>query len=275
MTGVGVYCRAGMNYVGSDGLSGAPRTVEVDIRDGRAAALPGWRECGFERADSSSAMRDWNDDIEIANVHYPEAETLARELTGLDYALVADHVKRSATEAKRDREQHPVRLVHSDFADNYGDIVRGNYRNARGRGAAALSRAGITADDVANARRIVMLQLWRNVGAPIMDLPVAWCDARTVTRDEARPFRYTGYVAGADPFDAIAILEPDDATKHGWYAFLGLTADEVVAFRTYDTEMVPTGATYFTPHSAFRDPAVELGEPPRFSVELRVMCLAL
>lgn len=264
-----------MNYAGGDGLTAEHHPVDVEIRDARAEALPGWIECGFERVDSPSSMQDWTDDVEIASVHYPEAEALARSLTGLDHALVADHVKRSATDAKREREQHPVRLVHSDFADNYGDIVRGNYRNARGRGAAALDRAGLTADDVAGARRIVMLQLWRNVGAPIMDLPVAWCDSRTVTRAEAVPFRYTGYVAGADPFDAIAISKPDDPSRHGWYAFPGLTADEVVAFRTYDTDMVPTGATYFTPHSAFRDPAVELGAPPRYSVELRVMCLEL
>ena len=51
--------------------------------------------------------------------------------------------------------------------------------------------------------------------------------------------------------------------------------DEVVAFRTYDTELVPKGETFFTPHSAFRDPEVELGSPPRFSIELRVMCLYL
>ena len=264
-----------MNYVGRDGFAGGPRPVEVDIHDGRVAPLPGWRDCGFERLDHSASVQDWTDDVEIANVHYPEAEALARTLTGFDHALVADHVKRSAEEAKREREQHPVRLVHSDFADDYGDIVRKNYRDVRGRGAAALARAGITADDVAHARRIVMLQLWRNLGAPKMDLPVAWCDARTVTRDEMVPFRYTGYVAGADPFDAVAIAGPDDSDRHRWYTFPELTVDEVVAFRTYDTDMVPAGTTYFTPHSAFPDPDVEPGSPARFSVELRIVCLKL
>lgn len=269
------YCRATVNYVGRGGFADGPRPVEVEIRDGRTTELPGWRECGFERLDHSSSVQDWSDDVEIATIHYPEAEALARSVTGTDHALVADHVKRSAEEVKREREQHPVRLVHSDFADNYGDIVRGNYRNVRGRGAAALARAGLTGDDVARARRIVMLQLWRNLGSPKMDLPVAWCDSRTVSRDEMVPFRYTGYVAGADPFDAVAIVAPDDSERHGWYAFPELTADEVVAFRTYDTDMVPLGTTYFTPHSAFRDPTVELGAPARFSVELRVLCVDL
>ena len=269
------YCRAAMSYVAREGLAAGPREVEVEIRDGRAASLPGWRVCGFERVAHASSVRDWTDDAEIAAVHYPEAEALARTLTGSQHALVADHVKRSGEAVKREREQQPVRLVHSDFADDYGDVVRKNYRSVHGRGAAALARAGLTGDDVAAARRIVMLQLWRNLGAPLMDLSVAWLDARTVGRDELVPFRYTGYVAGADPFDAVAIAEPADPHRHAWYTFPALAVDEVVAFRTYDTDMVATGETYFTPHSAFRDPAVEPGEPARFSIELRIVCLDL
>jgi hypothetical protein len=49
--------------------------------------------------------------------------------------------------------------------------------------------------------------------------------------------------------------------------------DDVVAFRTYDTDLVANGETYFTPHSAFRDPDVALGEPARSSIELRATCL--
>jgi hypothetical protein len=272
---VTTFCRAEMGYVGPSGLQAGLRAVEVEIRDGRDADLPGWRTCGFERVDHASAVRDWTDDVEIAAVHYPEAEALARSMTGLEHALVADHVKRSGEETRRAREQTPVRLVHSDFADSYGDIVRNNYRTVHGRGAAALERAGLTGDDVACARRIVMLQQWRNLGTPKMDLPVAWCDARTVTRDEMVPFRYQGYVAGADQFDAVAIRAPESGDQHHWYAFPELTVDEVVTFRTFDTDMVPEGTIYFTPHSAFRDPDVELGAPARFSVELRVMCLEL
>ena len=66
-------------------------------------------------------------------------------LTGLDDAVVSDHVSRSATDPTSEREQRPVRLVHSDFADDYADHVR--------------RRAGLTGGDSAVARRIVMLQL--------------------------------------------------------------------------------------------------------------------
>lgn len=265
------WCRTTLQYVGAGGL-GDRCPVEVDIQDGRAADLPDWRTCGFSVHDHPSTVHDWTNDDEIAAVHYAEAEALARDLTGADVALVSDHVRRSAASAKGRREQAPVPLVHSDFAPNYADVIRFAYQDVHGRGAATLARNGVTSKDVEEARRILMLQLWRNVGAPRMDHPVAWCDARTVTPEEARPFLYTGYVAGGRSFDAIAI-DGRHADRHRWYAFPELRADEVVAFRTYDTELIAAGGTYFTPHSAFRDPAVRLGAPARASVELRVMCL--
>jgi hypothetical protein len=270
---VKVWCRATLNYAGPGGLGERGMSpVEVEIRDGRLLAAP-WTECGFELRRHASAIADWTDDEAIAGVHYGEVEALAREVTGCDAALVSDHVKRTANDTKREREQEPVRLVHSDFAADYGDIVRTSYREVSGRGAATLKRAGVTSDDIEHAQRIVMLQVWRNLGSPRPDLPVAWCDARTVTPADARPFRYTGYVAGGRAFDALAIVAPANADDHGWYGFPDLTSDEAVVFRTYDTELVAENTTWFTPHSAFRDPTVELGQPPRFSIELRVLCL--
>src|SRR5204863_3093335 len=109
--------------------------------------------------------------------------------------------KRNAAVSKQAREQEPVHLVHSDFADDYGDVVRQSYRDVHGRGAATLRRNGVSSDDVERARRIMMLQFWRNVVPARMDYPVAFCDARTVRVADARPFRYTGYVAGGRSFN--------------------------------------------------------------------------
>jgi hypothetical protein len=262
-----------MNYVSRRGMDGAGRPVDVDIHDGRTADLPGWRECGFELLQHASAVQDWTDDTEIASVHYGEIEAVAHELTGCDFALVSDHVKRNAESVKREREQQPVRLVHSDFATDYADIIRTAYREVSGRGAATLARTGATSDDVEHAKRIVMFQFWRNLGEAKMDLPVAFCDNRTVTPAEGVPFKYTGYVAGGRSFNALAIAETEATPTHGWYVFPEMTLDEVVAFRTYDTDLVREGKTYFTPHSAFPDPDVEAGHPARFSIEMRVMCL--
>ena len=138
----------------------------------------------------------------------------------------------------------------------------------------ALTRNGLTAATFEEARRIVVLQFWRNLGPARMDLPIAFCDARTVTLGDARAFVVRDYAgAGGPDFEALAILAPADPGRHRWYAYPDLGRDDVIAFRTYDTDLVTSGRTYFTPHSAFRDPAVPLGAPARSSIELRAVCL--
>lgn len=266
------FCRAQLNYVPRSGPL-RPAPVEVEIRDGRSSALPGWRSCGFEVVPHASSVRDWADDGEVAAVHYPEIEELIRRLTGCDAALVSDHVRRRADAQARGRDQAPVRLVHSDFAANYEAVARAAYRGVQGRGAATLARNGVSAEDLERAPRIAVLQVWRNLGGPRMDLPLAFCDARTVRPEEGRPFRYEGYVAGGRAFDALAIVDSGTSGDHHWYTFPDLTPRELVVFRTYDTDLVKSGSTWFTPHSAFQDPLVGGNPPSRFSIELRATCI--
>lgn len=255
------FCRIGLNY------GGGPRP-DAPIYDGRTADLPGWEACGFELLSHTSAVADWEDDEEIVRVHYPEITALVKGLTGCDHAVLSSHIKRSPDEAKRHTDYSPIPLVHSDFADSYGDILRKMY--GTGDRAEAAAREGISAETIAGAQRLMVLQFWRNLGAPKMDLPLAFCDARTSPRDEIRPFEVNNYADSGFTFEALA-FEPSDA--HAWYAFPEMTRDEVVAFRTFDSARVATGEPYWTPHSAFRDPEVELGNPSRSSIELRPLCI--
>ena len=259
--------RAGLNY-----LTGP---AQVEIADGRAATLPSWEVCGFERIDHSPSVRDWSDDAAIERDHYPEMEALAAKLTGCDVALVSGHIKRNVDEAARHGDLGPITFVHSDFADSYGPQLRERYvRDPEAGFAASLERAGIDGDAVASARRIVVLQFWRNVGPPKMDLPLAFGDCRTFPASQVQPIPVTNYAGGGFDFEALGVLRPgrgDD--DHAWYAFDSLTVDEAIAFRTFDTDRVGTGEPYWTPHSAFRDPDVELGKPSRSSIELRATCV--
>lgn len=146
-----MLCRTTLTYSAPGSSQPGGAAVEVDIRNAREADLPGWEACGFELVEHHSAVEDWTDDDEIAAVHYAEVEAVARELTGAPFAMVSDHVKRTANVERRPREQEPVHLVHSDFAAGYDEIVRESYHDVRGRGAATLARSGLTGDDVAAA----------------------------------------------------------------------------------------------------------------------------
>jgi hypothetical protein len=269
------FCRTTLNYVPG---SGSPRSgesqTEVEIFDGRVADLPGWQECGFELVHHSSAVSEWTDDVEIASVHYGEIEDLARNMTNANVALVSGHIKRSPDDAKRHHQLSPITFVHSDFAAGHAENIRQSYRSSNDV-SATLARNGCTETTVSSAERIVILQFWRNLGPAKMDYPLAFCDARTISPAESRAFNVNDYAGSGSNFDALGVVAPDDPSRHAWYAFPELAADEVIAFRTYDTDLVRDGTTYFTPHSAFRDPQVAVGKPARASIELRATCLFL
>jgi hypothetical protein len=268
-----IFCRTTVNYSTGD-PNGELAAVEVIMRDGRVADLPGWEECGFQLVPHRSALDDWSEDEVIADVHYAELEALARELTGCDHATITSHIKRGPEYAALHEDLAPIEFVHSDFAVGYDDILRSMMRDRSSQGdVQALLRNGLTPDAIDEASRIVVLQFWRNLGPARMDLPLGFCDARSVTLDEAYAFTIDDYAgAGGPSFEALAII-PSDPGRHQWYGFPDLTPDEVIAFRTYDSARVAAGEMYFTPHAAFRDPSVPRGQPARSSIELRATCL--
>ena len=266
------FCRAELNYV-APGSGFASTPVTVTIRDARRATLPGWEVCGFERFEHASMITDWDDEEAIAEAHYAEMAELARGLTGCDHALVSSHIRRNPEQQARHADLGPIAFVHSDFAASYGDLIRRNYLEPADLARRALDRAGIGPETVRDAGRLLILQFWRNTGPPRMDLPIAFCDARTVPAGELRVLPVTDYAGGGFDFDALGVNAPEDPGRHHWYTYPEPTVDEVVAFRTYDSAMVDSGEHFWTPHSAFADPEVSPGAPSRRSIELRATCL--
>lgn len=270
--GASEFCRAALNYLTpAGGFASTP--VTVTIEDARRAALPGWEVCGFERFDHTSAITDWDDEETLAEAHYAEMAELARGLTGCDHALVSSHIRRNPEQQARHSDLGPIAFVHSDFAASYGELIRRNYLEPAALARRALERAGIGPETVRDAGRLLILQFWRNTGPARMDLPIAFCDARTVQPDELRVLPVSDYAGGGFDFDALGVGAPDDPARHHWYTYPELTASEVVAFRTYDSAMVAGGEHFWTPHSAFDDPRVPPGKPSRRSIELRATCL--
>lgn len=266
------WCRAALNYV-DPGMPSTTRAVTVTIDDGRRSPLPGWAETGFQCLSHASAVADWDDDTAIERDHYDEIAAFARQLTGCDHALVASHIRRNPEEAARHPDLGPIAFVHSDFAASYGPLIRGLYRDPGPESRRALDRAGIDAEVVCHARRLLILQFWRNTGPARMDLPIAFCDARTVPASDLRTLPVTDYAGGGFDFDTLGVAAPEDPGRHHWYAFPELGRKEVIAFRTYDSDRVDSGEPFWTPHSAFADPTVPPGQPSRRSIELRATCV--
>ena len=198
---------------------------------------------------------------------------LAKQLTGCDHALVGGHIRRNPEQARQHSALTPIQFVHSDFAASYLNVIRERYRTQTPETQSSLQRAGATIDDVMHAKRLLIIQFWRNTGPAKMDFPLAFCDTRSVADEAALPLSVTDYAGSGVDFETLMVTRPTHPSEHHWYYFPEMTPDEVVVFRTFDTDMAKAGTHFWTPHSAFQDPEVQLGQPARRSIELRATCL--
>lgn len=231
--------------------------VPVTIGNGRAdPGISSLDQEGFVLAHAPTKLPEFDDHDAIRGSYYPEMEELARSLTGARRAIVFDHVLRRrapgtlAPFGARDghRPSTAVR-VHCDFTPS----------SAQRRLALEMEALGIK-----EVRRFAILNLWRSTRLPVLDAPLAVCDARTV-----------------EPTDlvAAAIVYPDRTgeiyqvlhrAEHRWTYFDAMQFDEVLVFKQYDSA---DNVACYTPHAAFAHPGTPEGTPPRESIEIR--CLVI
>ncbi len=263
-----VYCETTLNYAaGKDVLP-----VTVQITNGRTAKDLSFTESGFELLRHLSIVRDWNDPDEIDRVHYSEIRDLAKRLSGCDWVLFFPAVVRSPAVAAKTKDYHPIQFVHSDYTESYPSVVQDRTKPYHQIIAPYMADEGISADDVEKARRILTLQFWRNIGPEVMDYPLCFCDSRSVMRDELSPILVADYGGVKTEFETFMVNPPEKDT-HEWYAFPAMKPDEVVVFRSFDSDCVASGLPFWTPHSAFLDPTAPADAPARESIEMRAICL--
>jgi hypothetical protein len=264
-----VFCDAEFDYAGMK--------VIQPVLDGRTVAadeIP-FTECGFERIDHKSAVTDWTDTSALDSVGRDEFGELARAFTGCDAAAVYPVISRNPATAKDEKDYAPILSVHSDYTHDYKPMVTEDGRAYENFLLPALTRYGLTKQSLRSASRLMMLQLWRNVGPERPDYPLALCDARDVTDPRRRiAILIPEYGGERLDFEAYAFFPPHDGQTDRWYTFPSLRTNEAVLLRTYDSDRAAADLPFWTPHSAFRDPTVPAGvETRRASIELRALCV--
>ena len=226
---------------------------QVLIHDARpgAAALTLDRE-GVAFARSPSRVRDFYDEAELDAVAHREAADLVAKVTGAARVEVFDHTLRRRASDTPDRTagvpRQPVMRVHNDYTEGSGPQ---RVRDLMGDEAEALLN-----------RRYAFINVWRPLKGPVVDTPLAVCDARTVAASDwvASDMVYKDrkgeiYVATYSP-------------AHRWLYFPEMTPDETILIKCYDTR---TDVARFAPHSAFTDPTTPEGAAPRESIEIRTV----
>ena len=226
-----------------------PLTIADARRLERPPALD--RE-GFALAPFPTALTDFYDAAAVERVYYPEVEDFLKRQTGAAEVFIFDHTVRVQDDRKREEKavRLPVRVVHNDYTEKSGpQRVR-----------------DLLEPDMAARflkHRFAMVNVWRSVGSTAERMPLAVADARTMAPAD---FVATDLVYEDRTGE---IYQVANGPGQRWYYFSGMTRDEVVLLKCFDTAL--DGRARWTAHGAFENPLARAGTPPRESIEVRTV----
>jgi hypothetical protein len=226
----------------------------VAIRDARpVAGRVSIDQQGFGFVPSVSAVRDFYDEDEIRSVYLPEAERLLQAATGASRVLAFDFNVRNARKAaaKQAGAKEPVKRVHNDFTALSGPRRARDELIARGEDPEAVLKG-----------RFAIVNVWRPIGAPVAESPIAVCDASTIAESDlvATDLVYRDRVGETY---SIAF-----SPRHRWFWFPQMRPDEALFIKCYDSDaQLPR----LSAHTAFDDPASPPDARPRESIEVRTL----
>ncbi len=239
-----------------------PHTVWIYNARPIASQLDFERE-GFRLVPHRSAVVDLTDAKAAAERQPAELEALVREQTGAARTFCVGPQRRLAEsmpaserslEATQGLDTFPARFVHGDFTDE-GVHWMAHELPVR----------------LGDYPRYAVFNVWRCITPPPQDIPLAFCAGDSI--DES------------DEVQAMAVMDrPELAPKviralsvayrpnprHRWYYFRDMTPDEVVIFKTYDSDLRRCRPVA---HTAFSAPDCPPGVPPRQSLEARVVAV--
>ncbi len=227
------------------------RTVRITDARPLAADLSLDRE-GVAFVRSPSAVRNFYDEAELDRVAHREAADLVARVTGASRVEVFDHTLRRRNSDLPDRSagipRQPVMRVHNDYTEGSGPQ---RVRDLMGGEAEALLN-----------RRYAFINVWRPLKGPVVDTPLAVCDARTVAPAEW----VASDIVYRDRTGEIYVTTY--GSRHRWLYFPRMTRDETILIKCYDTRL---DVARFSAHSAFTDPTTPEGAEPRESIEIRTV----
>jgi len=221
-----------------------PRAVRIEDARGRESEFTLDRN-GFALVKAPTQVRDFYSPEEVKSVYYPEVERLLRETLGASRVFVFDHNVRNAGIPGK---AVPSRQVHNDHTVNSAP------RRVR-------DHMGADAEELLK-HRFGVVNVWRPIRGPVIDSPLALCDARSFTDDDLiasdRVYRHVRGETSRVEFKP----------EHRWYYFSEQQRDEVLLIRVHDS--ANDGRARLSFHTSFDNPLAQ-GAPPRESIEVRTL----
>src|SRR6201996_8925366 len=180
-----------------------PRAVIIEDARGRESEFTLDRN-GFALVKAPTAVSDFYSPEEIKRVYYLEIERLVRDTLGASRVFIFDHNVRNAERGLA----APSRQVHNDHTVNSAP------RRVR-------DHLGAEAEELLK-HRFGIVNVWRPIRGPVLDSPLALCDAQSFTdADLIATDRVYQHVRGET---SSVAFNP----KHQWYYFSEQRPDEVI-----------------------------------------------
>ena len=231
------------------------RTIQVE--DARLRAQPpSLAQEGFALFPHESAVADFRDPAQLSGIYGPEIERLVTQVCGADQVVICGPVvlrlKEQPPDWSRRNILRPARFVHVDISDST---------------AAARTERWRPKDNDRSVRRFAYYNVWRALSPPPQDIPLAVCDARTVSHSDLADADSILDTPGEPESSAVVVVVRYNP-RHRWSYFPDMSRDEVLVFKSYDSD---PGQPCQVPHSAFKDPSCPPGVEHRTSVEMRAV----
>ncbi len=219
----------------------------VPIHDGRAILTKlSLDRQGFELRHHQTAVTNFYDEAEVRAVYYPEVERLLETATGATAAVAFEHDVRRATPRAFGDVREPVRVVHDDYTEK-----------------SSPERVRLYLPQEANTRlrhRYAVINVWRPIKGPVLDTPLAVCDAQSLEPNDLVPtesgVKHEIYLFNFN-------------SHHRWFYFPAMRTDEALLLKCFDS--MTDGRARFTAHTAFDDPTTPPDAPARESIEVRAL----
>jgi hypothetical protein len=231
------------------------RTVRIEDARSRARPPSLARE-GFALFPHKSAVSDFHDPQDLERIYEPEMERLVTEVSGADKVVICGPLvlrfSQSVPESSGLNILRPGHFVHIDVSDS---TVAGFTETWRPR------------NDGRPVRRFAYYNIWRALSPPPQDIPLALCDACTVSSSDLIDADSILDIPGR-PESSIVVVVVRHSPRHRWSYFPNLSRDEVLVFKSYDSD---PREPHHVAHSAFRDPSCPPGLAPRVSIEARAV----
>lgn len=255
------------------------------------------RDNGFELLDAplQDQSIDFFNHEDVVRDYYGQCARLVSETMGAR-AFAFDHNIRSASGKQSQKRvaggqlvQEPLHMVHGDYTlfsapQRLRDLAKPPSGNDTLRSILAAGESLIDPDDagrVLEDGRFAIINVWRNIAdTPVAVRPLALCDARCVDRQDLVVFEIHYQDRVGENYFAR------HAPAHRWYTYPGLTRDEALLIKQWDSAGVlaqsdgavsdaadPDNPCTFSFHSAFEDPSAPDDAPDRWSIEVRCMVI--